>query len=376
MKPFEEFDKHTRLLLSNVTVIMIIGIVMVYSSSYIYAKELYGSSLYFFLKQIFFSLLGMALAYTVSKTKKSLWPKYAGKIHLLATLLLLFTLIPPLGEAVKGAYRWINLFGVKFQPGEFVKITIILSAVSFFEKFERREKKENIIHALSLFAPLIIFVAQPDFGTFSICFISIAFVCYLSDFHRKIFYFSLGGGLLAAIPLLLAKPYRVERIFSFLDPWKNAKGSGFQIIQSYLAFASGAVTGQGLGNSNEKLFYLPEAHNDFIFSVIGEEAGFIGVSIVVISFAFFLHLGLNMASLLRDKYYCLLAASLSFLLAFQAFLNMGVVLGLLPTKGLNLPFISYGGSSLVANFFLVGLLLLCAKKDRPLPRPLPSTPCP
>ena len=373
MPPADALDKYARLLISNVAIIMIIGIVMVYSSSYIYAKEIYGTSLYFFLKQIMFSLLGVGLAYIVSKTKKDFWPKYAVGIHLLATLFLLFTLIPPLGDAVKGAYRWVNLFGLKFQPGEFVKVTIILSSICFFEQFEKRQKKENIIHAFFLLLPLPIFMAQPDFGTFSICFISIAFVCYLSDFPRRVFYLFLGAGILATIPLLLSRPYRVERIFSFLDPWKNAKGSGFQIIQSYLAFASGAIMGQGLGNSNEKLFYLPEAHNDFIFSVIGEETGLLGVVVVVASFAFFLYIGFNMALLLREGYYRLLAAGLSFLVALQAFLNMGVVLGLLPTKGLNLPFISYGGSSLVANFFSLGLLLLCAKKSDPFPMSTAST---
>ena len=355
-------ERYRQLLTLNVTIIMIIGIVMVYSSSYIYAKEIHGSSLYYFFKQTMFALLGICLSYTVLRTKKSFWPKYARAIHILMTFVLLLTLFPHVGTVVKGAHRWVDFFGLKFQPGEFIKITIILSSISFFEQFEKMERKSKIIHALSLIIPLLILIAQPDFGTFSICFISIAFVCFLSDFPRKIFYISLTIGMTSMIPLLLSKAYRVERIFSFLDPWKNAKGSGFQIIQSYLAFASGSLTGLGLGNSNEKLFYLPEAHNDFIFSVIGEETGLLGTVFVVFTFMALVYIGFNISVLLDDKYTSILAASLTFLLGLQAFLNMGVVLGLLPTKGLNLPFISYGGSSLVANFFLVGLLLLCAKQ--------------
>ena len=356
-------DRYRRLLIINVMIIMIIGIVMVYSSSYIYAKELYGTPFYYLIKQVLFSLLGVSIAVIISKTKKNFWYKYARDINIVMTGILLLTLVPYIGTSVKGAHRWVDFFGLKFQPGEFMKITMTLSSIVFFERYTRLKKKEMIIYAISLMIPLLILLAQPDFGTFSICLISMAFVCYLSNFSRKIFTIFLLTGSFAIGLLSLITPYRATRLFSFLDPWKNAKGSGFQIIQSYLAFANGHIFGLGLGNSNEKLFYLPEAHNDFIFSVIGEETGLIGIVFIVFLFFSFVYLGLKTAVLLQDKHSVMLTASMIFLLGLQAFLNMGVVLGLLPTKGLNLPFISYGGSSLVANFILIGLLLVCIKKE-------------
>ena len=278
----QSIEKYKHLMLFIVMVIMITGMIMVYSSSYIHARELYGSSFYYLARQMVFACIGILLAFVLSKTKRTFWQKYAREINMAMTVVLLLTLLPPVGIAVKGAHRWIGIFGLTFQPGEFAKITMALSAICFFENFEKLDRKSNIIHAVSLLVPLLIFVFQPDFGTFSICFILIAFICFISDFPRRIFSICLGTGILLSIPILLSRSYRVERIFSFLDPWKNARGSGFQIIQSYLAFAGGSVFGLGLGNSNEKLFYLPEAHNDFIFSVLGEETGFVGVCFVVL----------------------------------------------------------------------------------------------
>ena len=358
----DPIDRYRRVVVFLVTVIVVFGIVMVYSSSYIYAKEFYGSSFYYLIRQAIFALLGIGLAYVISKTKKTVWEKYAMEINIFVTFILVLTLVPHIGASVKGAHRWIELFGIKFQPGEFVKATMAISSISFFGNFHNMEKKKKVVHFISILLPLVIFLFQPDFGTFSICFILVAFICYLSDFPRKIFYIFLGFGTAVSVPILLSESYRVQRIFSFLDPWKNAQGSGFQIIQSYLAFANGSIFGLGLGNSNEKLFYLPEAHNDFIFSVIGEEMGFLGVLVVVILFSLLIYFGFKISLLIDGKYSAMLVASITFLLGLQAILNMGVVLGLLPTKGLNLPFVSYGGSSLIANMFLIGLLLSCTKK--------------
>ena len=356
-------DKYRRFLIIDVILIVVVGIVMVSSSSYIYAKELHGNPFYYLTKQILFALCGVCLAFIISKTKQNFWYKYAKNINIFMMALLLLTLFPYVGSPAKGAYRWITIFGLKFQPGEFIKITLILSSIGLFECYSKLQKKEIIIYTLSLVGPLLILLAQPDFGTFSICFISLAFVCYLSSFSRKAFYVFLFIGTILTIVFALITPYRMERLFSFLDPWKNAQGSGFQIIQSYLAFTNGHIFGQGLGNSNEKLFYLPEAHNDFIFSVIGEELGLFGVLSVMFMFFSFVYLGFRISMLQREKHSMILVASMTFLLGIQAIVNMGVVLGLLPTKGLNLPFISYGGSSLIANFILVGLMALCAKQE-------------
>ena len=172
----------------------------------------------------------------------------------------------------------------------------------------------------------------------------------------------LGSGILGITTLVFMAPYRVQRLMSYLDPWQNPRGSGFQIIQSFLAFANGSLWGKGIGNSKEKLFYLPEAHNDFIFSVIGEELGFIlGVLTIVSLFVILLFWGFGIALKLKNIQASATVSTMTFAISIQALLNMGVVLGLLPTKGLNLPFISYGGSSLVANLLAVGLIICAAK---------------
>src|SRR5690606_26270730 len=175
-----------------------------------------------------------------------------------------------------------------------------------------------------------IFIVQPDFGTFFISAIIIGFIAYLSSFPRKYFYASLISGIVGIVIILLAAPYRVKRILSFLDPWKDPRGTGFQIIQSFLAFANGSIFGQGLGNSNEKLFYLPEAYNDFIFSVVGEELGFVGVCATVIMFISFIFIGFKMAINLKSRVGSIMTSTIIFSIGFQAFLNMGVVLGILP----------------------------------------------
>ena len=189
------------------------------------------------------------------------------------------------------------------------------------------------------------------------------FACFLSNFPRKIFYSIVGGGAVVAVLLMLSQPYRVQRLTTFLDPWKNSRGSGFQIIQSWIGFANGGFFGKGVGNSLEKLFFLPEAHNDFIFSVVGEEFGFLGVIFLVGLFLSFIFLGFKIALMLEDRVASLLSSGVIFIIGLQVVLNMGVVLGLLPTKGLNLPFISSGGSSLFANFIGIGLIFSCLNRQ-------------
>ncbi len=353
----EVIDKNQKFFLGTISALVVLGIVMVYSSSYIYARDIYNNSAHYFYRQLFFLGTALPICWLISKTKVSFWLKYSWFFHLGVTLLLIGTFIPGLGNEVKGANRWLYLGRFGLQPGEFLKYTSILVAVPFFENFFKISPRERVAQAVFIFFPVVLLLIQPDFGSFSICIGLIAVVCFLSSFPRKYFYSSLVGVVLLIIPILISQPYRVRRLFAYLDPWKNPQTSGFQIIQSYLAFANGSIFGTGLGNSNEKLFYLPEAHNDFIFSVIGEELGFLGVFLVVFLFLSLIFFGFRLATRLEKKSSAILATSIIFAVGLQASLNMGVVLGLLPTKGLNLPFISAGGSSLLANFFGIGLFL-------------------
>jgi cell division protein FtsW len=359
-----DVDRLVKVFLSTLAIIITIGLIMVWSASFILAAEKFGTSFHYIIRQLIYLTLSVLLAFTVSRTKYTFWIKFGYLINIAATIVVGLTIIKGIGSSAKGASRWLTFGGMSVQPGEIVKFTVILSALSFFENWNKMDNKERFKHGGSLFLPLALLIKQPDFGSFSICFIVMAFVCFMSSFPRKYFYYSLIAGGIGGLVILFSQAYRVKRMLTYLDPWKNPQGSGFQIIQSYMAFANGAIFGQGLGNSNEKLFYLPEAHNDFIFSVIGEELGFIGVFLIICLFIAFIYFGFKLVLQVKDRIGIILGAAIIFVLGLQALLNMCVVLGLLPTKGLNLPFISYGGSSLICNFFGIGLLLSVVKGYR------------
>jgi cell division protein FtsW len=336
--------------------IVLIGIISVYSASYIYAKETFGSSTYFLSRHIIYLVLGVFASLLISKTKLSFWIQNAYVFQVVVICLMLATFVPGIGLAIKGSQRWISLGGLSLQPGEFLKITMIFSAIKYFQEYSIYTLKENLQKLLYFIVPYTILLIQPDFGTFLITFTILGFVCFMSNFDRKYFYGFAFSGLFLTASLLVMAPYRFKRLLTFLDPWKDPQNSGFQIIQSFLAFANGHIWGQGIGNSHEKLFYLPEAYNDFIFSVIAEESGFLGVLIVVSLFLALIYLGIRIAIQTTSKVNTTFIMTVIFLIGIQAFLNMAVVLGLVPTKGLTLPFISYGGSALITSMILIGYI--------------------
>lgn len=261
--------------------------------------------------------------------------------------------------AIKGSNRWLSVGGFSLQPGEFVKYTVLLAAIKFFSEYRTYDNRTLWQTAANILLAPILFIVQPDFGSFSIVVSLLIFISFLCDIPKKFLIGAFTTGLVAVGTLLFAAPYRVKRLLTFLDPWSDPQNSGFQIIQSYLAFANGHIFGTGIGNSHEKLFYLPEAYNDFIFSVLGEELGFVGVLFVILLFISFIYWGLKLSMDLDSSGNLLnsiFITSIIFCIGLQAFLNMGVVLGLLPTKGLNLPLISYGGSSIIANVMALGFI--------------------
>jgi cell division protein FtsW len=354
-------EKLSNYFLINVFFLILFGVIMVFSASYMYATENMGSSYFFLTKQLIFIVMGLAVAIIFSKLKILYLYKKAYLINGFFCFLVTLTLVPGLRVVIKGSRRWLNLGFMNLQPGEFLKFTLMLAAIRYFENFNNYSPKQRVIYLSGLMYPLAIFILQPDFGTFFISAMIIGFIAFLSSFPRKYFYATLVLGFIAALGILVSAPYRMRRVLTFLDPWKDPRGSGFQVIQSFLAFANGSFFGQGLGNSNEKLFYLPEAYNDFIFSVVGEELGFIGVIATALMFVSFIFIGFKMAITLKSRVGSIMVTTVIFAIGFQAFLNMGVVLGVLPTKGLNLPFISYGGSSMVANLGALGLIFACIK---------------
>lgn len=354
-------EKLTNYFVINTFFLVLFGVIMVFSASYMYATENMGGSYFFLTKQLVFIAMGIAVAFVFSKIKVLFIYKHAYKINAFFGFLVTLTLVPGISVVIKGSRRWLNLGFMNLQPGEFLKFSLMLASIRYFENFNQYNPKERLFYLSGIIYPLGIFIIQPDFGTFFISAMIIGFIAFLSSFPRKYFYSFLITGFIGAFGILIAAPYRVKRVMTFLDPWSDPRGSGFQIIQSFLAFAHGSFFGQGLGNSNEKLFYLPEAYNDFIFSVVGEELGFIGVLATILMFISFIFIGFKIAVTLRSRVGSIFISTIVFAIGFQAFLNMGVVLGVLPTKGLNLPFISYGGSSIVANISALGLIFACLK---------------
>jgi cell division protein FtsW len=365
-----------RWLLFTVFSLVVFGLIMVYSASFIYAQEKAGDGLYMIKKQLSFAFVGVVALFVGASIPTRKWFEWSYPLLGIALALLALVLIPGVGARVGGAQRWIRLGGFNFQPGELAKFAVLLfTSAQIVRKWSRLQ--EFVPGVLSHFlVPLPLFLlllAQPDFGTFAMIAIVIYLLLFLAGSNLKY----LGGMLLvgagAFATLIAFSPYRRARVLGFLDPWSDPGGKGFQIIQSLLGLHEGGLWGVGLGNSKEKLLYLPEAHNDFIFAVIGEELGFIGVCVVILAYCFFVYRGLKVAfhayEVAKNAHSMLVAASITLALGFQALFNLGVVLGLLPTKGLTLPLVSYGGSALVVDLFMIGVLLAVARESQEGPLP-------
>ena len=347
-----------------------IGLVQVYSSSFIFAIESRGDGLFFFKRQLFFTVVAVGVLLMTASIPFRWIEKFGWMLWIAAAVGVVATMVPSLGIRAGGAARWLKLpGGIVFEPSELVKISIsLLLATYFSEKFAARFEsfgKMNLpIRAGLLIVPLLFVLHQPDFGTFAIC--TSVFVSILFAFGLQWRYVI--AAFTVAVPsfyfLVMNVPYRRARVLAFLDPWADPEVKGFQVIQSMLSFQSGGVTGVGLGQGQGKLFFLPEAHTDFTMAVLGEEMGFVGFLVVVGLYGYLVFRGLQLATRAEDRYHKVLALGLSLTFAFSVFINCGVVMGLLPTKGLTLPFLSYGGSSLMMCCFLFGLLLNVDRTDR------------
>jgi len=344
------------------------GLLMVYSSSFIYAQERAGDGFAFIKKQLIFALLGFgALAATIRVDYRR-WGKLAYPLLGLAVLLLAAVEIPGLGARVGGAQRWIRIAGVNFQPGEFAKFAVILFVA--YQLDRKRDRIHKLVagvlsHFLVPLPALILLLLQPDFGTTVMISVVIFALLFLAGVPKRYLISAIVLAGTVGAWLALGTPYRRQRLMTFIDPWQDPSGKGFQILQSLVGLNNGGLLGVGLGNGKGKLFFLPEAHNDFIVAVIGEELGFLGLAILVSGYLFLVHRGLRIAMNCQIKYQdnfgMLLAAGITLALGLQGFVNMAVVLGLVPTKGLTLPFISYGGSALVIDLAAAGILLSIAR---------------
>ena len=364
--------------------LLAIGLVMVYSASIAMAEASAHTGYrpwYFLVRHALFVGAGLVAALVAFQVPVKAWQRIAPWAFALGLLLLVAVLIPGVGKSVNGARRWLPLFIVSVQPSEFVKLAVVLYAASY------AVRKAALIHAeqplkqtlLRGFAPLLavmvitgsLLVQEPDFGAFVVI-VSIAFgILFLGGLDWRLF---LGLAMLLPVALtaiMIAAPYRLQRLSGFLDPWADPLHKGYQLSHSLIAFGRGEWFGVGLGSSVEKLLYLPEAHTDFLLAVIAEELGFLGVVFVIALFVWILYRAYaigRQAARLERPFAALAAWGIGVWIGMQTFINMGVNMGVLPTKGLTLPFLSFGGSGIVANCVALALLLRIDYENRRLLR--------
>jgi cell division protein FtsW len=352
-------------LLISVMLLIGIGLVAVYSASSILAEARYGDHYYYLKRQTIFCLFGVMLMILAKNINYLFYRKLVYVLLGLVFLLLILLLVPGLGIKVGGAQRWIKFGFISLQPSEAAKLSLaIFMAYSMSKNVEHMGTFLNglLPHLLMAAIVIALILLQPDLGTAVIIGMWVLILLFVGGVNLGQLLVLLGLMTPAVFYLISHTAYRLHRWWAFLNPWEDPHGFGFQIIHSFLAFGSGGLAGVGLGNSKQKLFYLPEPHTDFVAAIIAEEAGFIGVSVLLILFALIVIRGIKIALNAPDLFGTYLALGISCMLAVQVMVNMGVVMALLPTKGLTLPFISYGGSSLVISLISMGVLMSISRK--------------
>ena len=363
-----------------VTALLAIGLVMVYSASIATAEAgryTGHQATYYLVRHSMFMAIGLAVAVAAFMVPTQKWQKYAPVLFVIGVVLLILVLIPGIGKSVNGSRRWISLVVFNMQPSELMKLFAVLYAADY------AVRKGAVRHRfVQSFVPMFIVMAlvgallllEPDMGAFVvICAIAMGML-WLGGFNLKIF-----GALTIALPLAFAalifsSEYRMQRVLGFLDPWSDPYGKGYQLSHALIAFGRGEWLGVGLGGSVEKLFYLPEAHTDFLLAVIAEELGLFGVSAVLLLFGWLIvrAFAIGRQAAMSDRLYAaLVAQGIGVWLGVQAMINIGVNMGVLPTKGLTLPFLSFGGSGVVVNMVAVAVLLRIDYENRRVARGLP-----
>lgn len=349
------------ILIASTMFLVVAGIIMVWSTSYVYALTRFGDGQVFFRKHLTWACIGLVLFVVGAQTPYEWYRKLAYPAFVLAALALVAVTVPGVGFSAGGARRWVRLGPMTFQPSEAAKMAMVVLMA-----YRLAAKEDKIRDFAKGFLPNMLFtgviclliIREPDLGS-SLLVAGIAVVMCLAA-GARVMHFAVTG--LVAAPLVylyvvLKHGYMSGRLAAYLDPWGNASGKGFQLVQSFIAFGSGGLAGVGLGAGKQKLLYLPEAHTDFIFSVIGEEFGLAGVGVVIALYLAILYCGVYISLKAKDSHGRYLALGLTCMIVGQAAANMGVVLGVLPPKGLPLPFLSYGGSSLAVSMLAAGMLL-------------------
>ena len=356
--------------------LLCLGVLMVYSAtiSFSDSPKYHTAPYHFLIRQLINIVIGLMAGFVVYRTPMRVWMRIAPYLAGFAIFLLIVVLIPGIGRSENGARRWIALGPMNFQVTEFVKFAVLIGAAAFTVK--RQEYMHSVTKGL---APMFVVMAvisgligvQPDLGATAVIIAIAMGVLFLGGLDGKIFTAVLILAIAIGFLMIYLSPWRLERMISYWDVWGNAYGKGYQLSHSLIAFGRGEWFGVGLGASIEKLHYLPESHTDFIMAVIGEELGFVGVVVVVVAFYFFVRraFAIGRQSIKLDRVFPgLVAEGVGIWIGFQAIINLGVATGMFPTKGLTLPFVSYGGSSLIATIAAVALLLRVDRENRILMR--------
>lgn len=346
--------------LTIVATLILIGCLFVYSSSSVYALETFGSSLFFVKRQLAGLGIGLIALCIGRMLPLNVIRNSAPFLFLGSLSLVAITLLPQFSRTIHGSSRWLSCAGFSFQPSELLKITLLFYVAYFLEK---RTQKENL--SIKHFIPFCILIIlmciallkQPDFGMTVTLLLTTIILFFCAHAHIKHIAITLIGLAISAIFLILFRPYRLQRVLTFLNPWQDPKGAGFQIIQSLIAIGSGSWLGTGIAHSRQKFFYLPMQHTDFIFSIIAEETGLIGCLFLITLFILLLYFGIRIAHQLTRTFDTLVVLGFMIVIHLQAVMNMAVATGLAPTKGVGMPFISYGNTSLVCYLFMIGVII-------------------
>ncbi len=360
--------------------LLTLGFVMVYSASIATAEGSKFTSFqptYYMLRHGIFLLVGVMAGVMAFQIPVETWKNYAPTLFVIGTVLLVLVLIPGIGKSVNGSQRWLSLFVINLQPSELMKLFAVMYAASY--TIRKTKDKDTFFKAFwPMFAVMVVIgtllLSEPDMGAFVVILAIAVCTLWLGGYNIKVF-----GALMVALPLafaalILTSPYRLQRVIGFMDPWSDPYGKGYQLSHALIAFGHGEWFGVGLGGSVEKLFYLPEAHTDFLMAVIAEELGLVGVAMVLVLFAMFVIRAFQIgrhAAFLERNYSALVAQGIGVWIGAQAMINIGVNMGVLPTKGLTLPFLSFGGSGIVVNCIAAAVLLRIDFENRRVARGLP-----
>ena len=351
--------KIDKLLLVAVIILCIFGIVMIYSSSYIWAEYKYNDQFKYVKSQLLFAFLGFIIMIILSKIDSSIYYKKANLILVICLILLILVLIPGIGKVRNGSRSWFGIGSLGVQPSEFAKIGLIIFTSKYLANNRRiiKDIKKGLFPILLIISVFFILIMlEPDFGTAMVITMTLIVLIFASGVKVS-FFVKIGIiGLLGIVALVIVAPYRMLRIISFLNPWVDPLGSGYQIIQSLYAIGPGGLLGQGFLMSHQKQFYLPEPQTDFIFSIISEEFGFLGILIITFFFCFIYYCIIKISLKENNLFKKYLSFGLGTGIIIQALLNICVVIGIVPVTGVTLPFLSYGGSSLLVSMASIGII--------------------